>query len=157
MTDDLRELYQEVILDHSRRPRNRGELGPESVHVHGDNPSCGDELDLWVRFSADDRIEEIKSTGHGCAISQASASMMTVRVKGHPATAATRLAGDLHALLTAPDAPAPAPDLGDLQLLAGVRQFPQRVKCAALGWRALEEAIRLHDARLPEGKTTTEE
>ena len=102
MNDDLRELYQEVILDHSRRPRNRGELGEGAVHVHGDNPSCGDELDLWIRFSADGGIEDIKFSGQGCAISQASASMMTTRVKGRASAEVTRVAGAVHAMLTAP-------------------------------------------------------
>lgn len=158
MTDDLRELYQEVILDHSRRPRNRGQLGDESVHVHGDNPSCGDELDLWVRFSPDGGIEDIKFSGHGCAISQASASMMTLRVKGRSADQAGQLADEIHRLLTGgPEAGPGSPDLGDLQLLQGVRHFPQRVKCASLAWRALEEALRLQAARLREGQATTEE
>jgi nitrogen fixation protein NifU and related proteins len=150
-------LYQEVILDHSRRPRNRGELGEGAVHVHGDNPSCGDELDLWVRISEDGRIDDIKFSGHGCAISQASASMMTTRVKGRPCTEAAGLAGAMHTLLTDTTAPAPADVLGDLQLLQGVRQFPQRVKCAALGWRALEEALRLHAANRSSGSATTED
>jgi len=156
MNDDLRELYQEVILDHSRRPRNRGQLGEGAVHVHGDNPSCGDELDLWVAFSADDRIEDVKFSGQGCAISQASASMMTVRIKGREAGEAARVAGEVHEMLTSAAGPA-AVDLGELKLLEGVRQFPQRVKCAALGWRALEEALRLHASRLAEGQATTEE
>jgi nitrogen fixation NifU-like protein len=158
MTDDLRELYQEVILDHSRRPRNRGQLGEEAVHVHGDNPSCGDELDLWIQFSPDGGIEDIKFNGQGCAISQASASMMTLRVKGRSGVEATRLAGEIHRLLTGgPEPGPPSPDLGDLQLLQGVRHFPQRVKCASLAWRALEEALRLQAARLREGQATTED
>ncbi len=158
MNDDLRELYQEVILDHSRRPRNRGQLGAEAVHVHGDNPSCGDELDLWVRFSAEGGIEDIKFTGQGCAISQASASMMTTRVKGRPASDAALVVDEIHRLLTSgPEAPTPSTDLGELQLLQGVRHFPQRVKCAALGWRALEEALRLRSASHRAGRTTTEE
>ncbi len=157
MNDDLRELYQEVILDHSRRPRNRGDLAEGAVHVHGDNPSCGDELDLWVRFSPDDRIEDIKFSGQGCAISQASASMMTVRVKGRPAHEVSDLAHQVHAMLTGgPSEQEPSSDLGDLQLLQGVRHFPQRVKCAALGWRALEETLRLHAAKLADGSTTSE-
>lgn len=157
MNDDLRELYQEVILDHSRRPRNRGELGAGAVHVHGDNPSCGDELDLWIRFSPDHRIEDIKFSGQGCAISQASASMMTARVKGRSAGEASQLAGAVHAMLTAPAAVETPIDLGELQLLEGVRHFPQRVKCAALGWRAMEEALRLHAASLATGRATTEQ
>ena len=157
MNDDLRELYQEVILDHSRRPRNRGELGDGAVHVHGDNPSCGDELDLWVRFAEDGRIDDIKFSGHGCAISQASASMMTARVKGRSSAEAAGVAAVMHTLLTDTAAAAPPEGIGELQLLQGVRQFPQRVKCASLGWRALEEALRLQAARLKDGSATTED
>lgn len=156
MNDDLRELYQEVILDHSRRPRNRGELGEGAIHVHGDNPSCGDELDLWIKLSPDDRIEDIKFSGQGCAISQASASMMTTRVKGRSTAEASQVAGVVQTMLTGAAAPEVADELGELQLLEGVRHFPQRVKCAALGWRALEEALRLHAAKLAAGRTTTE-
>lgn len=157
MNDDLRELYQEVILDHSRRPRNRGELGEGAVHVHGDNPSCGDELDLWLQVSSDDRIADIKFSGQGCAISQASASMMTARVKGRTTGEASQLAGAVHVMLTAPSTGESPVEMGELQLLEGVRHFPQRVKCAALGWRALEEALRLHAASLAAGRATTEE
>jgi len=145
-----------VILDHSRRPRNRGKLGEGAVHVHGDNPSCGDELDLWIRFAPDGRIEDIKFSGQGCAISQASASMMTVTVKGRSADEASRVAGAVHALVTG-SAQGENPDsLGDLQLLEGVRHFPQRVKCATLGWRAMEEALRLHAAQPATGEVSSE-
>ena len=82
MNPELEELYQEVILDHSRRPRNFGSLADAAVHVHGDNPSCGDEIDLGVKFAPDGSLQEIKFSGHGCAISQASASMMTMKLKG---------------------------------------------------------------------------
>ena len=81
MNPELEELYQEVILDHSRRPRNFGELPDAAVRVHGDNPSCGDEIDLAVKFGADGSVQEIKFTGHGCAISQASASLMTAALR----------------------------------------------------------------------------
>src|SRR5213083_1809058 len=82
MIPEIEELYQEVILDHSRRPRNFGELADAAVRVHGDNPACGDEIHLAVRFDADGGLENIKFTGHGCAISQASASLMTMKLKG---------------------------------------------------------------------------
>ncbi|MDZ4289976.1 MAG: iron-sulfur cluster assembly scaffold protein, partial [Prosthecobacter sp.] len=71
LSEDMRDLYQQVILDHSKSPRNHGELGPDAVHVHGDNPTCGDEIDLWVKFGGDGQIEDIKFIGQGCAISQA--------------------------------------------------------------------------------------
>ena len=141
MSPELEELYQEVILDHSRRPRNFGELADASVRVHGDNPSCGDEIDLGVKFSPDGSLEQIKFSGHGCAISQASASMMTMKVKGKSRTAAEEMLSAFHDLvLGKTDDGAPA--MGDLRLLRGVRKFPQRVMCSMLAWRALEEALR---------------
>ena len=84
MNTELEELYQSVILDHSRRPRNKGEIGEGAVHVHGDNPSCGDEIHLHVKFGADGGVEDLKFTGQGCAISQASASMLCERIAGRP-------------------------------------------------------------------------
>ena len=141
MNSELEELYQEVILDHSRRPRNFGELADATVRVHGDNPSCGDEIDLSVKFGDGDCLQEIKFTGHGCAISQASASMMTMKLKGKSPAAARELLGAFHALV-AGESDGAAPLLGDLGLLRGVRKFPQRVKCAMLAWRALEGALR---------------
>jgi len=141
MNPELEELYQEVLLDHSRRPRNFGELADASVRVRGDNPSCGDEIDLGVKFSPHGSLEQIKFTGHGCAISQASASMMTIKLKGKSRTAAEEMLSAFHDLvLGKTDDGAPA--MGDLRLLRGVRKFPQRVKCAMLAWRALEEALR---------------
>jgi nitrogen fixation protein NifU and related proteins len=137
---DLEELYQEVILDHSRRPRNFGVLEKPDVVVHGDNPSCGDEIHLGVQFGADGKLEEIRFSGQGCAISQASASMMTMKLKGKSREEATEMARTFKNLVTEEGADA-AKGLGDLQLLQGVRKFPQRVKCAMLAWRALEQAL----------------
>jgi nitrogen fixation NifU-like protein len=141
MNPELEELYQEVLLDHSRRPRNFGRLEDAAVRVHGDNPSCGDEIDLDVKFGADGSLQDIKFSGHGCAISQASASMMTAKLKGKPHAAAMemlRAFGDL----VAGEGDESSPILGDLKTMRGVRKFPQRVKCAMLAWRALEEALR---------------
>jgi nitrogen fixation NifU-like protein len=140
MSSELEELYQEVILDHSRRPRNFGELPDASVRVNGDNPSCGDEIHLAVKFGADGGLENIKFTGHGCAISQASASLMTMKLKGKSRDAALSLLRAFQALVTGDDTEAP-PELGDLRLLRGVRKFPQRVKCAMLSARAAEQAL----------------
>jgi nitrogen fixation NifU-like protein len=140
MNSELEELYQQVILDHSRRPRNVGELGDGAVHVHGDNPSCGDEIHLHVKFGADGGIEDLKFTGQGCAISQASASLMTLKVKGRSRAEAAALAQAFHELVTT-EVLDPPKNLGDLRLLQGVRKFPQRVKCAMLAWRALEQAM----------------
>ncbi len=140
LNDDLRDLYQQVILDHSRQPRNFGELGAEAVHVHGDNPSCGDEIDLWVHFGEDGKVADIRFSGQGCAISQASASMMTVKVKGKPRAHVEELLTSFRGLVLGQDLPENEA-LGELQLLEGVQKFPQRVKCAMLAWRALEQAL----------------
>jgi nitrogen fixation NifU-like protein len=151
MNAELEELYQQVILDHSRRPRNRGEI-PGAIRVHGDNPSCGDEIDLSVQFSPDGAVEDVKFTGHGCAISQASASMMTLKLKGKPRAEAEAMLRDFHDLVTA-DVADPPKALGDLRLMAGVRKFPQRVKCAMLAWRAFEQAL----GGAPSGSSVTTE
>ena len=119
MSPELEELYQEVILDHSRRPRNFGELADAAVRVHGDNPACGDEIHLGVKFGADGFLEEIKFTGHGCAISQASASLMTMKLKGKSRAAAEEMLHAFHALVTDEAAEAPK-SLGDLRLMQGV-------------------------------------
>ena len=141
LSDELRELYQQVILDHSRHPRNQGSLGEGSVHVHGDNPTCGDELDLWVSFGAEGEIADIRFTGQGCAISQASASMMTLKVRGLPSESAAALLADFKRVVTGQTPVMDEESLGELQLLEGVQKFPQRVKCAMLAWRALEQAL----------------
>jgi nitrogen fixation protein NifU and related proteins len=141
MNNELEELYQEVILDHARRPRNFGRLADAAVRVHGDNPACGDEIDLDVKFGADGSLQDIKFSGHGCAISQASASMMTAKLKGKTRTAAMEMLRVFHGLV-AGEGDDPLSTLGDLRLMRGVRRFPQRVKCAMLAWRALEEALR---------------
>jgi nitrogen fixation protein NifU and related proteins len=142
MNDELRELYQQVILDHSRKPRNFGELqGEGCMHVHGDNPSCGDEIDVYVKL-ADGKIEDLKFTGQGCAISQASASLMTLKIKGKSQSQALDMAKVFRGIVTGENRNLAAEDaLGDLQLLEGVQHFPQRVKCAMLAWRALEQAV----------------
>ena len=153
MNDELRELYQSVILDHSRKPRNFGELhGEGCVHVHGDNPSCGDEIDVFLKINGG-RIEDIKFNGSGCAISQASASMMTLKIKGKACDEATQMATVFRGIVTGQNRNETAEDaLGELQLLEGGQHFPQRVKCAMLAWRALEQAL---DEK--ESTVTTEE
>jgi nitrogen fixation NifU-like protein len=140
MIPELEELYQEVILDHSRRPRNFGNLADAAVLVHGDNPACGDEIHLAVKFGTGGGLEDIKFTGHGCAISQASASLMTMKLKGKSPAEATEMLRAFHGLVTTETAE-PPPMLGDLRLMQGVRKFPQRVKCAMLAWRAVEQAL----------------
>jgi len=129
VSPELEELYQEVILDHSRRPRNFGDLPDAAVRVHGDNPSCGDEIHLGVKFG-----------GHGCAISLASASLMTTKLKGKSRAEVMETFRAFRNLVTDEEAEAPKM-LGDLRLMQGVRKFPQRVKCAMLAWRAVEQAL----------------
>jgi nitrogen fixation protein NifU and related proteins len=150
---DLEELYQEVILDHSRRPRNFGELANAAVRVHGDNPSCGDEIHLAVKFDGNGGLQEIKFTGHGCAISQASASLMTLKLKGKSRAEVEEMLRAFHDLVTSGNNDAPK-KLGDLLVMRGVRKFPQRVKCAMLPWRAVEQALRQREG---EATVSTEE
>ena len=153
MTNDLAELYQEVILDHSRRPRNFGELPNASAVVHGDNPACGDEIHLALQFGEGEKVGDIKFTGHGCAISQASASMMTTKLKGKTRDESLGLVRAFENLITGDDVE-PARSLGDLRVMQGVRKFPQRVKCAMLAWRAAEQA--LSESAAQEATVTTE-
>jgi nitrogen fixation NifU-like protein len=128
-----------VILDHSKRPRNYGEIA-EAVHVRGDNPSCGDEIELHVKFGPEHEVNDLKFTGMGCAISQASASLMTLKLKGKNREEALRLLRAFQQLVTSDTEPE-TKGLGDAVLLRGVRKFPQRVKCAMLAWRAFEQAL----------------
>ena len=140
MSSELEELYQEVILDHSRRPRNFGDLPEAAVRVHGDNPACGDEIHLGVKFDAGGGLQDIKFTGHGCAISQASASLMTMKLRGKSRAEVMEMLHAFHSLVTDETSEAPKA-LGDLVVMRGVRKFPQRVKCAMLAWRAVEQAL----------------
>lgn len=133
----LEELYQEIILDHYRSPRNRGACEGCAVSVHHDNPLCGDELDLGVDLRRD-RIERIAFSGRGCSISQASASMMTESVKGQTVDQALSTAEAVRRMMHGEK---PAEDLGDLVALEGVAKFPVRVKCALLPWMALSDAL----------------
>jgi nitrogen fixation protein NifU and related proteins len=136
---DLRDLYRDVILDHNRSPRNFGRIEGADSRAEGHNPLCGDRLTLSVRMNGE-RLEDIRFEGHGCAISTASASLMTEAVKGKERTAIRALFGKVHALLTRPEA-APDASLGKLAALAGVREFPARVKCASLCWHTLNAAL----------------
>ena len=129
-----------MILDHSRRPRNFGELPDAAVLVHGDNPACGDEIHLAVKFDANGGLEDIKFSGHGCAISQASASLMTMKLKGKSRAEVIEMLDAFHSLVTDETSESPKA-LGDLVVMRGVRKFPQRVKCAMLAWRAVEQAL----------------
>ena len=136
---DLKELYRDVILDHNKRPRNFGRLDPADGQADGHNPLCGDRLSVFVKMDGD-RIEDLKFEGKGCAISTASASLMTEAVKGKDKAAVGHLFEQVHNLLTQQDAPATA-ELGKLAALQGVREFPSRVKCASLCWHTLNAAL----------------
>ncbi len=138
---DLEELYQTVILDHSRSPRNFGPMPDASITVDGDNPTCGDEVHLHVRFSEEGKLEKISFTGSGCSICLASASLMTIKVKGKPRAEAEAMLADFQGMITGATPGPPPKTLGDLRLLAGVKKFPQRVKCATLAWHALRGAL----------------
>jgi nitrogen fixation protein NifU and related proteins len=137
---NIEELYQEVILDHSKRPRNFGSLAEATAVVRGDNPSCGDEVELAVKLTPQN-IEALKFTGHGCAICMASASLMTVKMRGKSRDEAKATIEAFRHMLTAPEPGEPPPHFGDLLVFGAVRRFPQRVKCATLAWRALEQAL----------------
>jgi nitrogen fixation NifU-like protein len=135
---DLRELYQEVIFDHNRSPRNFHKMDDADHVAEGHNPLCGDQLTLYVRLDGG-VIADASFVGHGCAISTASASLMTEAVKGQTVEAVEALFHDFHALLTGE--PPEGRDFGKLEVLAGVREFPVRVKCATLAWHTLHNAI----------------
>ena len=136
---DLKELYRDVILDHNKRPRNFGRLDPADAHADGHNPLCGDRLSVFVKMNGD-RIEDLRFEGKGCAISTASASLMTEAVKGKDRAAVGQLFEKIHTLLTQQDVE-PTTDLGKLAALSGVREFPSRVKCASLCWHTLNAAL----------------
>jgi nitrogen fixation NifU-like protein len=136
---DLKDLYRDVILDHNRKPRNFGRLEPADAQAEGHNPLCGDRLSIYVRLNGD-RIEDLRFEGKGCAISTASASLMTEAVKGKTREAVDEIYHRVHALLTQQNAP-PSQDLGKLAALSGVREFPVRVKCASLCWHTLNAAL----------------
>ena len=151
MSTPASELYQQVILDHNRTPRNWGALQPCTHHAEGHNPLCGDRYEVALVLAADGTIADIRFQGSGCAISKASASMMTAAVKGGPRAAAERLLEQFRGLVTGGLDPARDPhQLGKLKVFSGIRQFPARVKCATLPWHTLQSAL------AGQGRATTE-
>ncbi len=140
-TPQLGSLYQELILDHYKRPRNRGELEGANAEAHLNNPTCGDQIRLQLRVEAG-RIEDVKFLGDGCSISQSSASMMTQILKGKTVEEAKALAARFSEMMHGDAEAARDKALGDLRALAGVSKFPVRVRCALLGWNALTEALK---------------
>jgi len=133
------DLYREIILDHYRRPRNRGELAEPTQRVEGVNPVCGDEIHLDLDIE-DGTIRDVSFWGSGCSISQSSASMLTDRLKGCPVEEAERVMQKVRAMLM--EGAAPDAEIGDLEALEGVAKLPVRVKCALLSWNVLQEGIR---------------
>jgi nitrogen fixation protein NifU and related proteins len=154
MDPSLRELYQEVILDHSRHPRHYGALDQASHKAEGYNPLCGDRVTVYLKLGADGRVAEIKFQGKGCAISQASASMMTDLLKGRTQAEAGKLMeGFLH-LVKGEDAPGLSDDDREtLDVMSGISQFPMRVKCATLAWHTYRNAVEEGKNAVAEGAT----
>lgn len=138
--NELDELYQEILLDHYKRPRNFGPLPGSDHEADGHNPLCGDRVHVRLKLDGD-RLAEVKFEGSGCAISTASASMMTEAVRGKSVQDAERAFARFRALLTGPAGAVPDEELGEMAALAGVRAFPMRVKCATLPWHTLKAAI----------------
>jgi nitrogen fixation NifU-like protein len=137
---DLRELYQEVIFDHYRKPRHFGHLAQANRSAEGHNPLCGDRIELELQVGSDGRIDDVAFSGEGCAISTASASLLTEAVKGRRVEEALALFARMHGALVDGDVGADAA-LGKLAVLEGVKQFPARVKCAMLAWHTLRSAL----------------
>jgi nitrogen fixation NifU-like protein len=153
----LEDLYREIILDHYRAPRNRGELTVPPAHkTEGFNPLCGDEVVLYVDLDDDGSVRDIRTSGHGCSISQASTSMMSAAVKGKSRTEVDQIIRAFKALMSIheariapdgasgddePDQATSDVDLGDLAALQGVVKFPVRIKCATLAWNTLQQAL----------------
>lgn len=149
----MEEMYQEIILDHYRKPKNRApSLDGESVHVHHSNPLCGDEMDLRIRV-VDDRLDGIVFDGEGCSISQASASVMTTVVQGRQLDDVLELAEQFRLMMHG-DQPERLDDLLDAIAFEGVAKFPVRVKCALLGWMAVRDAVESHQQGTSEHAVT---
>ncbi|HET6724538.1 MAG TPA: SUF system NifU family Fe-S cluster assembly protein [Gammaproteobacteria bacterium] len=145
---DLSDLYQDIIIDHNRSPRNFRRIDPATRHAEGFNPLCGDKLTVYLKLDGD-RVEDVSFEGAGCAISVASASLMTDTLKGKTQAEAEALFNDMHALLTGKSDEAPE-RLGKLAALAGVRDYPSRVKCATLCWHTVQAALEKREAATTE-------
>ncbi len=141
---DFSDLYQDLILDHQKNPRNFGDLSDANHHADGFNPLCGDKIALDLKVNGEGVIEDLKFKGSGCAISKASASMMTMALKGKKTAEAEKIFNQFHDMVMGKEEKVPA-DLGKLKVFAGVRDYPARVKCASLAWHTLEAA--LHDEK----------
>jgi nitrogen fixation NifU-like protein len=142
MSSFLDELYRTVILEHSRNPHNYGTVEDANREASGNNPLCGDDIQISLHVTPEGKIEKIGFTGHGCAISQSSASLMTDAVQGLTSDEALELLDQFVEMATGPMASEPDKKLGELRVMAGVRRFPARVKCATLAWHTLEAALK---------------
>lgn len=155
--DELRELYQEVILDHGKNPRNFRDVPDATGHAHGKNPLCGDQLVVYLKVDGDDKIEDVSFVGKGCAISVASASIMTELVKGKTVDQAEHMFNHVHHMCTGEGEedldPSYAEEADRLNVLSGVRDFPVRVKCATLAWHTLKAAMAGEEETSTEGGT----
>ncbi|MFM7828927.1 MAG: Fe-S cluster assembly sulfur transfer protein SufU [Actinomycetota bacterium] len=139
----VEDLYREIILDHYRTPRNRGELPPPAVCTEGNNPLCGDDIRIFLDI-ADGVVRDVKFSGQGCSISQSSTSMMTVAIKGKPVEEVRALVRRFKHMMTLSDDEGAVDEsmkLGDIEALGGVVKFPVRIKCATLGWNTLLEGL----------------
>jgi nitrogen fixation NifU-like protein len=154
------ELYRDIILDHYKNPRNKGDLDPADVHVSANNPLCGDEVTITARLSPDgSTVAELHFSGRGCSISMASASMMTEEVVGKPLPEALRAINSFKGMMLADGE---AADMGDLEALQGVKKYPVRIKCAVLPWNSLLQGLTARAGELPhdegvEGAPTEEQ
>jgi nitrogen fixation NifU-like protein len=139
----LDDLYRDIILDHYRHPRNKGLLEHPDIANQGENPLCGDEIEISLRIEGD-HVVDVGFSGHGCSISQASASMMTEAIKGKPIAEVEELVGGFQGMMRGDDAP-DTEAFDDLEALQGVRKYPVRVKCALLSWTTLAETLKLYE------------
>lgn len=138
--NNLDQLYRQVIMDHYKNPRNRGELEDEAITINMNNPTCGDRIQLHLKVE-DNKVTDVKFSGEGCSISQSSASMMSEAIKGLPIEDALKMSAIFSDMIQGKDYNAEDLDLGDIEALQGVSKFPARIKCATLAWKAMEKGL----------------
>lgn len=151
--NELKDLYQEVIFDHNRNPRHFGKLAHASCHAEGFNPLCGDKVSVYLKFDDQGVIEDVSFDGSGCAISVATASLMTETLVGKTRAEAEAMFERFHSMMLGEEARGDAAALGKLEVLSGVREFPSRIKCATLAWHTLLAALKEEQGR---GSVSTE-
>ena len=144
---EFEDLYQDIILDHYKNPRNFGEGNPSCTTVEHDNPVCGDHIKLMLYLNEQGKIEEVKFSGSGCAISVASASMMTEAIKGKTVQEARKMIQDVLSVMRGEKDPDVLDEYGDISALKGVIKFPVRIKCASLSWHAAEDVLEQNESR----------